>query len=179
MNDVDSEFFDLLKLRRAVLGMSQAELARSSGVSLPMIQLIEADRSKPTVPVFQKILRALGLEIVLRPSFSWNELIAHGGPLFSNAKPARPIGARDSQTFRKVLIESCLKLEQDRKDGLLDARKKEAVEAMLLAYRLYYPLRYASLERKSPLIRKFGAFRINGRHIKLKRIALEYMKEYL
>lgn len=169
----------LVKTRRQAMGMSQGALAAASGVSMPMIQLIERGKSNPTVPVCRRILSALGLEIGIRSTFSWGDLIAHGGPLFSDGKTVRPIGERDSQTIKKALLESCLRLEQDRKDGILDPRKKEAVESVLLAYRLHYPSRYARLEKKSPLIRKFGGFKITGRHIKLKRIALEYMKDYL
>lgn len=170
----------LVRNRRRAVGMSQVELAAASDVSMSMIQLIEKGRSNPTVPVFRKILRALGLDVVVRSSFDWSQLVVHGGPLFSDsAKPASPPGRRDSQTLKTALLEACLHLEADAEHGTLDPRRREAVEAMLLAYRLHYPLRYARLEKKSPLIRKFGAFRIIGRHIKLKRIALEYMKEYL
>lgn len=169
----------LVRERRRAMGMSQGELAAVSGVSMPMIQLIESGKSNPTVPVCRKILRALGLEIAIRSTFTWDDLAAHGGPLFSASKPIRPAKTRDSRTLQTTLLEACLQLEGDDKDGTLDPRKKEAVESMLLAYRLHYPSRYARLEKKSPLIRRFGLFRITGRHIKLKRIALEYMREYL
>lgn len=52
-----------LKALRVKKGWSQSRLARESGVSQTYISELEAGKSAPTVPVVQKLARALGVPV--------------------------------------------------------------------------------------------------------------------
>lgn len=52
-----------LKALRVKKGWSQSRLARESGVSQTYISELEAGKSAPTVPVVQKLARALGTSV--------------------------------------------------------------------------------------------------------------------
>lgn len=52
---------DLMKKKRAELGMTQADLADATGISLSGIKQYESGRSEPTLPKIQAIAKALDL----------------------------------------------------------------------------------------------------------------------
>ena len=55
-----------MKMLRTKAGLSQFELAKKSGVTQAMISLYELEKSEPRVPAFEKILNAMGYELVVR-----------------------------------------------------------------------------------------------------------------
>ena len=59
-----SEFADLMRDRRAILGLSQRDLARASGVAQPLIAALETGRRQAT----SDTRRALTHALALRPS---------------------------------------------------------------------------------------------------------------
>ena len=62
------EISKTLRERRRELGVSQADLARLSGLSLHGLSNIETGKGNPTVETLLKVLQVLGLEILLKPS---------------------------------------------------------------------------------------------------------------
>lgn len=52
--------------RRKSLGVSQADLAEMSGVSLRTVSAIENDSANPSIEVLSRILSSLGLVISLQ-----------------------------------------------------------------------------------------------------------------
>jgi transcriptional regulator with XRE-family HTH domain len=52
----------LVRRRRQVLGLSQAELARRLGVKPAYISVIEKDRRRPSLPLLQRMSDVLGIE---------------------------------------------------------------------------------------------------------------------
>lgn len=52
--------------RRKSLGISQADLAEMSGVSLRTVSAIENDSANPSIEVLSRILSSLGLVISLQ-----------------------------------------------------------------------------------------------------------------
>ncbi len=54
---------DVMKSRRAVLGLSQSDLSEMTNVSLATIKDIERGKANPTLSVVLKIIEVLGMEI--------------------------------------------------------------------------------------------------------------------
>ena len=57
---------NLIKQRRAVLGLTQQDLSDYTGLSLRIIKSIEADKGNPSMSTLEKISDVLGLEIVIK-----------------------------------------------------------------------------------------------------------------
>lgn len=55
-----------IESRRKSLGISQADLAELSGVSLRTVSAIENDSANPSIEVLSKVLDVLGLAISLQ-----------------------------------------------------------------------------------------------------------------
>lgn len=62
--DLHDEFIMRLKHERLKQNLTQEKLSNISGVSLNMINAIERKTRKPTLYIFIKLCKALGLEIV-------------------------------------------------------------------------------------------------------------------
>jgi len=67
---------NLIKERRKVLGLIQAELAKISGISTRTIQLIEQGKMNPSLETLVKVIDPLGLtiELVLKDTSKSNYL---------------------------------------------------------------------------------------------------------
>ncbi len=164
----------ILKERRQARGLTQSELAAQSGVSLPLIQIIEAQRGNPTLEVLGKILKALGLTLsIFSPPANWGYLIQFGLPLTNEGAETKKRQRWDvdkfSENFKAAISEAY-------EDGPGNARKRDALVGMLLAISEYYPKKTEAMGL-GPLARKYKS--AEGRHIKLKRIALAELQKYL
>jgi HTH-type transcriptional regulator / antitoxin HipB len=51
--------------RRLALGLSQTELARRAGMTQPGLSRLEAGGTVPTIPVLERLARALNAELVV------------------------------------------------------------------------------------------------------------------
>ena len=60
------DIISTLRDRRAVLGVTQEELAEMSGVGLRTLKQIESGKGNPTLATLQKLADVLGMEITLR-----------------------------------------------------------------------------------------------------------------
>lgn len=60
------KYDNLIKQRRAVLGLTQQDLSDYTGLSLRIIKSIEADKGNPSMSTLEKIADVLGLEIVIK-----------------------------------------------------------------------------------------------------------------
>lgn len=60
------KFGNLIKERRALLGLTQQDLSDYTGSSVRIIKSIEADKGNPSLNTLEKIAETLGLEIVMR-----------------------------------------------------------------------------------------------------------------
>ena len=58
--------YEILKRRRELLGLTQAELADYTGLSLRFISSVEAGKANPSVDKLLRIADVLGLEIELK-----------------------------------------------------------------------------------------------------------------
>lgn len=55
-----------IKLRRAKLGISQQDLSEFSGVGISTIKDLERGVGNPSIATLQKLLEALGLEVIIQ-----------------------------------------------------------------------------------------------------------------
>lgn len=58
--------YSIIKERRALLGLTQQDLADYTGLSLRIIKSIEAGKGNPSVATLSKIAEVLGLELQLK-----------------------------------------------------------------------------------------------------------------
>ena len=57
---------NLIKERRAVLGLTQQDISDYTGLSVRIIKSIEAEKGNPSLKTIEKIAETLGLEILLK-----------------------------------------------------------------------------------------------------------------
>ena len=168
----------LLKIleKRKDLGLSQVALSVRSGVSLPTLQRIESGKGNPSLAILESLVSALDLELSCNElSIDWDELAAYGLPLHS--REIRHV-RKTRENFFTAMVRACSLFEQER--HLPDfARKKEALIGTLLALKLHYAGLYKELCRRCPMVEQLFQDTIEGRHIKLKRLALAQIGTYL
>ena len=58
--------YNIIKERRALLGLTQQDLADYTGLSVRFIKSVEAGKGNPSIGSLEKIAQILGLEIVIR-----------------------------------------------------------------------------------------------------------------
>ena len=58
--------YNIIKERRAVLGLTQQDLADFSGLSVRIIKSIETGKGNPSIVTLYKIADILGLEIIMK-----------------------------------------------------------------------------------------------------------------
>lgn len=60
------KYGNLIKERRAVLGLTQQDLADYSGLSLRIIKSVESEKGNPSLNTLEKIAEVLGLELIMK-----------------------------------------------------------------------------------------------------------------
>jgi len=60
-----SEFIQIIKKRREVLGVTQEHLAELSGAGLRTLKALESGKSNPTLKTMNKLAEVLGMELKL------------------------------------------------------------------------------------------------------------------
>lgn len=60
------KYGNLIKERRAVLGLTQQDLADYTGLSVRIIKSVEAESGNPSLATLKKIAEILGLEIIMK-----------------------------------------------------------------------------------------------------------------
>ena len=161
----------LFRHRRQALGLTQMELAQSAGVALPTLQTLEAGRSNPSIDTLRNLGRVLGLNLEVRPkNCDWDRLVELGLPLASDLKKKR----RGIATPDTLLHEVRLALLEPAPT----VRHEDALIGLLVALSEYYPTFFLKkLGRNKKVTRLLQ--RVQGRHIKLKRLALHTIASYL
>ena len=179
------ELVGLLKEARVNLGMTQAELSRESGVSLPSIQNMEAGLANPSLSTLEPLLGALALGLTLtRTPADWDALAACGAPLFASGPGPRrgPVGAApraSRELLLRSLREACLDLSGPNPADEDRERKVEAVQAVLMALEAHFPSLFAR-QIRAPVFERFSSPKEpSGRLIKLKRLATARLASYL
>ena len=60
------KYGELIKERRAVLGLTQQDLSDYTGLSLRIIKSVESEKGNPSLKTLEKIAVVLGMEIVMK-----------------------------------------------------------------------------------------------------------------
>ena len=60
------KYGELIKERRAVLGLTQQDLSDYTGFSLRIIKSVESEKGNPSLKTLEKIAEILGLELTIR-----------------------------------------------------------------------------------------------------------------
>ncbi|MCM2276989.1 MAG: helix-turn-helix domain-containing protein [Oligoflexia bacterium] len=170
------EFAERIRRTRTAIGMTQSELARLSGVSVPTVQNIEAGKANPAVSTLEPLFGALGLDLAIRVrNADWDLLALCGAPLLSGKRvPARQASP---ELLVSALRGCCLELSEtveipDRE------RKTEALQALLLALRSEFPTFFRAYCR-SPSVSAVLPAKLTGRLIRLRRQAAAVLVTYL
>lgn len=156
--------------------LSQPDLARAAGVSLATIQNIESGRANPSLSTLTRVLAPLGLGVEIGPiAADRGALIALGLPL---SGAADPLPVRDLSVLRHHVERALDELEGA--PGAAGAeRLRDCLQALALALRLHFPSATSAWFETSPRLLELVAQEPPGRVIKLYRIALARVAEYL
>jgi transcriptional regulator with XRE-family HTH domain len=181
-----NRFAPLLKSRRTRLGLTQVTLAHASGVSLPTIQNLEAGRGNPSLSVLEPLFAALELKIEIHErAVDWNLLARLGVPITSDGSEAsadspQKKGDRSAALLMNELKRAAFELNGQSEDPERP-RKRDAVQALLLALHDHFPAFYKAQCESVPVLHELLPARkeITGRIIKLRRIAIANLVEYL
>jgi len=168
-------FLKILNKRKS-LGLSQVALSARSGVSLPTLQRIESGKANPSLGTLELLASALDLQLSCHDVFvDWDELAAYGLPL--QPQEIRHV-RKTRENFVMAMCRVCSSFEQDRLVPDF-SRKREALIGTLLAVKLHYVDLYKELCVRCSLVEQLLPRVIEGRHIKLKRLALAQIGTYL
>ena len=169
---------DKIKELRLALGYTQVDLAYLSKVSLPSIQNIEARKANPSWDTIEKILNVMGLELSTNVrGADWEELARLGVPITGEVDVKKTFKPSAEKLIKNIKT-ACLELSYDKNISNYE-RKKEAVQALLLAVKHHYPSFFKANISRSQLMLNFMSNNIDGRQIKLQRIALSILSSYL
>jgi transcriptional regulator with XRE-family HTH domain len=166
---------NLISEQRQLLGISQGVLAARAGISLPTVQKIEAGGGNPSLETLEALLRELGLKIEYLPrGADWEYLIGCGLPLSGGSSSQEtPTRDRFLKELRSALVEMSHAGASDER-----MRKKEALDALLLALQGHFPGVYKELKR-ADYLRAMDISKMQGRITKLKRIAVSGLSRFL
>jgi len=161
---------------RRQLGLSQAELGQAAGVSLATVQNVEAGRANPSLSTLERILAPLGLSLSVEAAAAdWDALVALGVPLSGAASPAfRPT----PELLRRHVHLAALEVARGGSDAERE-RRREALQAVLVALEHHHPSTFARLFAGSEAVQALRPAALTGHLIKLRRIALRALAEYL
>ena len=164
-----------LKKRRRSLGLTQFELATVAHVSLPQVQRIEAGKANPSLRSLEAIFRVLGIRLKARVvKADWDALSALGVPVTAG-KSVKLIPSPSLLVHQLTL--ACHELLMTRNPD--DERKRECLQATLLAIKLHYPALFEMRFLPKKLFAHFLVDEPTDRTIKLQRIALAALGRYL
>lgn len=177
-------FGELVRETRRKLGLSQVKLAALSGVSLPTIQNLEAGNkggaANPSINTLEKLFLVLGLSLRIDyEGVNWDLLAILGVPISEQSRVNKLKGSQKISSAEKLiqtLPQACLEIMKSSASD--NERKKEAVQALLLALETHYPSFYKK-HFSIPVIKEIKAKKLTGRLVKLRRISLAILKEYL
>ncbi len=163
-----------IRQRLVELGISQQELADRSELSLATIQNIESRRANPSIGTIEQLARTLNLELILKSnSCDWDELCFLGAPMMGQS----PTGHFSTPTRERLI--QLIRLASLDPEILENDRKKESLQSLLLAIHDHYPRIFKKYLSNQKFLYEIYPKEISGRLIKLRRIALAKISEYL
>jgi transcriptional regulator with XRE-family HTH domain len=113
--------------------LSQSELARKSKLSLPMIQLIEAGRTNPSITTVNQICKVLKIELKANACESKIERLLKKFGMITSVRKRRE-KPPSLKLFKSWIIEANQEINH-----VMDERLKDGFQGLLLAVYEYYP----------------------------------------
>lgn len=176
-------FSSLLRERRLLSGMAQAALANAAGVSLPTVQNLEAGKGNPSVQTLEALFEVLGLRLEMVPACADWDLLARMGVPISTSGLRQDSGQSrfSSRQLADQLRLAAFEFQEgeDPRDPPDRARKRESLEATLLALQSHFPSFFEDHVRGCPVLEQRVPRVPEARHIKLRRVALAGLARYL
>jgi len=158
---------DLRKIKK----LTQAELAQKAGISLATWHNFEAGHGNPELKTLQSVLEVLGLTLDLRQkSIDWNLLSNLGVPILDSEQKER------IRPDKGLLIDALNRISPSLEAILKGSREEKAVVSFLTALKEHFPRTYGELNLE---LEKWTSARSIGASVKLRRIALQKLAEYL
>jgi len=169
-----------LRHARQQSGLSQMELARLSGISLPTIQNLESGKGNPALSTLESLFGILGFTFKIEPLFTdWEALAICGAPLLTLKN--RKFSPSADLLIHQLKL-ACRDLLAGPAAGFEEAdfaRKKDAIQSVLLALVSHYPKFFTTRLLKNQEVNRIFPKNISGRLIKLKRQAYAVLSTYL
>lgn len=163
-----------IALKRHQVGLSQSKLAHEAGVSLPTIQNLEAGKGNPTLDVLEKVARALGESIEwLTPPIDWEEGSWLGIPLLGGKRRFTGFPHPDR------LVHFLRRTFQNLKTVPLQERELQALGALLMALKQHFHRFYRDRVKSEVAEEILSRVEDDPKVLKLRRIALSRLAEYL
>lgn len=182
------DYSRVIREERLQQGLTQSELAHRSRVSLPTVQNMEAGRANPSLSTLTAVLSALGLELKAEPRpADWDQLAICGAPLMvregavTGEESYTGIRASVLPTAERLLNsirDACREL-RDHPDGEPLERRREAVQAHLLALRMHFPTFFGEHLAGTELYEEPLSAPITGRTVRMTREAVAVLASYL
>jgi DNA-binding XRE family transcriptional regulator len=158
-----------MRERRKHMGLSQVQLAASSGVSLATVQSIERDRANPALSTMRALAFHLGLDLKLESEpIDWPLLVAAGVPISVTSEQVQTLPDKVTilRELRKALAQT------------LSGREESAIAGFVLAIETHFPDVAAQWLSRAALERLAARFD-EPQTLKLKRIATAKIAKYL
>ncbi len=153
--------------------ITQVDLAKLSGASLPTIQNIEAGKGNPTLDVLQKILSALNATLSIESAMPRWDLLASLGVPILQTQDFIVLEKSEARLLKELRPALSLSLQQ------LSDRERDALYATYLALQTHFPETFKRLHLKSARMTQLSKATDPARILKLRRIAIRNLSEYL
>lgn len=164
----------IIRATRVNMGFTQASLAHLSSVGLATIQNIEAGITNPTIDILNKIFAVLGLTFEVQPIMpSIDDGIKLGLPLSTT----RGVLNYKNQSEKDLVL--YLKKMGPHILNLKDERIKDALFSLMLAIHNHYPKIFRKINYPKAIISELISMSEKGHVVKLSRIALANVSQYL
>ena len=156
-------------------GLTQQDAARRANLSRAEYQNIEADRANPALSSLDRVLSAVGLTISIERDIDWGRLAALGLPLAIHAGDT----VSPSERQLTAALKEAARWYQESPISRLRPREREALESLVLAVYRGWPAVYGRCAAAIPDLAGILPPHVDGRHIKLYRLARSRLGEYL
>lgn len=163
-----------LKTLRNSLGYTQQYVAQAASLSLATVQNIETGAMpNPRYATLQQIATVLGASITLLPPRANLELLCALGLPFASGKRIEVV--RNGEILKRELLLAT----ETHTFQKFELRIQEAIHALVIALHDHFPSTFKKISKNHPQFSKMVRKPRTGRLIKLRRIAVNYLAEYL
>ncbi|MBN2341744.1 MAG: helix-turn-helix transcriptional regulator [Deltaproteobacteria bacterium] len=171
MNSIGTMISHARKKRR----LTQQEAASRSKLSRAAFQNIEHNLANPSLSSLTHALSSVGLTISIQPDIDWGRLIKLGLPLALKSEcPVEP-----SEDILIAALHEAVYWYLESPVSGFHPREIDALESLVLALSIGWPSAFRRCALEVPSLHRLLPTTVNGRHIKLYRLARSRLSTYL